>query len=61
VHRLRLKRTPWLKPESLVIYSKLFFRSMKLAIKHRFVAILAGRALPEGIVAWPWLGSLVAR
>jgi phosphatidylinositol alpha-1,6-mannosyltransferase len=52
VHRLTLKRSPWLKPESLVIYSKLFFQSLHLAIKHRFVAILAGRALPEGIVAW---------
>jgi phosphatidylinositol alpha-1,6-mannosyltransferase len=52
VHRLTLKRSPWLKPESLVIYSKLFLTSLGLAIKHRFAAIFAGRALPEGIVAW---------
>jgi phosphatidylinositol alpha-1,6-mannosyltransferase len=52
VHRLTLKRSPWLKPESLVIYSKLFFKSLALAMKHRFAAIFAGRALPEGIVAW---------
>ena len=52
VHRLTLKRNPWLKPESLFIYSKLFFTSLRLALKHRFVAIFAGRALPEGIVAW---------
>lgn len=52
VHRLTLKRSPWLKPESLVIYSKLFFKSLGLAMKHRFAAIFAGRALPEGIVAW---------
>jgi phosphatidylinositol alpha-1,6-mannosyltransferase len=52
VHRLTLKRSPWLRPESLVIYSKLFFKSLGLAMKHRFAAIFAGRALPEGIVAW---------
>lgn len=52
VYRLTLKRSPWLKPESLVIYSKLFFKSLGLAMKHRFAAIFAGRALPEGIVAW---------
>lgn len=52
VHRLTLKRSPWLKPESLVIYSKLFFKSLGLAMKHPFAAIFAGRALPEGIVAW---------
>jgi phosphatidylinositol alpha-1,6-mannosyltransferase len=52
VHRLTLKRSPWLKPESLVIYSKLFYRSLGLAMRHRFAAIFAGRALPEGIVAW---------
>jgi phosphatidylinositol alpha-1,6-mannosyltransferase len=52
VHRLMLKRSPWLKPESLVIYSKLFFKSFRLAMTHRFSAMFAGRALPEGIVAW---------
>jgi phosphatidylinositol alpha-1,6-mannosyltransferase len=52
IHRLRLKRSPWLKPESLVIYSKLFFRSLGLALRNRFAAVFAGRALPEGIVAW---------
>jgi phosphatidylinositol alpha-1,6-mannosyltransferase len=52
IHRLRLKRSPWLKPESLVIYSKLFLKSLSLVMMHRFAAIFAGRALPEGIVAW---------
>jgi phosphatidylinositol alpha-1,6-mannosyltransferase len=52
IHRLTLKRSPWLKPESLVIYSKLFFKSLGLAMRHRFAAVFAGRALPEGIVAW---------
>ena len=52
VHRLTLKRSPWLKPESLVIYSKLFLKSLGLGMKHRFSAVFAGRALPEGIVAW---------
>lgn len=52
IHRLILKRSPWLRPESLVIYSKLLFKSLGLAIRHRFRAVFAGRALPEGIVAW---------
>jgi phosphatidylinositol alpha-1,6-mannosyltransferase len=52
VHRIKLKRSPWLRPESLVIYTRLFFKSLRLAMTHRFSAILAGRALPEGIVAW---------
>lgn len=52
IHRLMLKRSPWLRPESLVIYTRLFFKSLRLAMTHRFSAILAGRALPEGIVAW---------
>jgi phosphatidylinositol alpha-1,6-mannosyltransferase len=47
-----LKRSPWLKPESLVIYSKLFLKSLQLALQNRFAAVFAGRALPEGIVAW---------
>jgi phosphatidyl-myo-inositol dimannoside synthase len=52
IHRLWLKRSPWLRPESLVIYSKLFFKSLSLALRTRFRAVFAGRALPEGIVAW---------
>lgn len=52
LHRLLLKRSPWLRPESLVIYSRLFFKSLGLALGNRFAAIFAGRALPEGLVAW---------
>lgn len=52
IHRLVLKRSPWLRPESLVIYTRLLFRSLGLALTRRFAAIFAGRALPEGIVAW---------
>lgn len=56
VHRLNLQRVAWLKPESLAMYVRLFMRSLRLALTHRFDAIHAGRALPEGLVAW-----LVAR
>lgn len=52
VHRIDLHRVPWLRPESLGMYLKLFFRSLILVLRHRFDAIHAGRALPEGIVAW---------
>jgi phosphatidylinositol alpha-1,6-mannosyltransferase len=52
VHRLVLKRRQWLKPESLLMYTRLTARSLRLAAGRRFDAVLAGRALPEGIVAW---------
>lgn len=56
IHRLSLKRIPWLKPESLLMYLRFLFKSLGLALTQRFDAIHAGRALPEGLVAW-----LVAR
>jgi len=56
IHRLNLKRVPWLRPESLAIYARFFFKSLALALTYRFDAIHAFRALPEGLVAW-----LVAR
>ncbi|NWG75854.1 MAG: glycosyltransferase family 4 protein [Rubrivivax sp.] len=52
IHRLNLKRYEWLRPESLALYVRLFGRSLRLALTHRFRATLAGRALPEGLVAW---------
>ena len=56
IHRLDLKRVPWLRPESLLMYARFFFNSLRLALTHRFDAVHAFRALPEGLVAW-----LVAR
>ena len=52
IHRLHLRRVPWLKPESLAMYLRFFFKSLWLALTHRFEAIHAFRALPEGLVAW---------
>lgn len=52
IHRLYLRRVPWLKPESLAMYMRFFFKSLWLALTHRFEAIHAFRALPEGLVAW---------
>jgi len=52
IHRLSLKRVPWLKPESTLMYSKLFAKSLMLVLTRPFVAIFAGRVLPEGLVAW---------
>jgi phosphatidyl-myo-inositol dimannoside synthase len=52
IHRLNLKRVPWLRPESLAMYVRFFFRSLALALTHRFDAIHAFRALPEGLAAW---------
>ena len=56
VHRLRLERVSWLRPESLLMYWRLLYRSLALALTLRFDAVHAFRALPEGFVAW-----LVAR
>lgn len=38
------------------MYARLFSKSLSLALVHRFDAVHAFRALPEGLVAW-----LVAR
>lgn len=51
VHRLRLVRHRWLRPESLGMYASLFRASLALAWHHRFEAVHAGRVLPEGLVA----------
>jgi phosphatidylinositol alpha-1,6-mannosyltransferase len=52
IHRMNLKRVAWLRPESLAMYARFFLKSLALAITHRFDAIHAFRALPEGLVAW---------
>jgi len=52
IHRLRLERVEWLRPESLLMYWRLLVRSLGLALTHRFEAVHAFRALPEGLVAW---------
>lgn len=52
IHRLSLGRVAWLRPESLAMYLRFLFKSLALALTHRFDAIHAFRALPEGLVAW---------
>ena len=52
IHRIDFRRVPWLRPESLAIYLRLFAKAMRLTVTHRFDAIHAFRALPEGLVAW---------
>ena len=51
IHRLNLRRVPWLRPESLLMYLRLLGRTLRLAVTRRYAAIHAGRALPEGLVA----------
>jgi phosphatidylinositol alpha-1,6-mannosyltransferase len=55
VHRLRLRRRWWLRPESLGMYVKLLVVSLAVGLRHRFDAVHAGRVLPEGLI-----GLLVA-
>ncbi|WP_305908388.1 glycosyltransferase family 4 protein [Methylomarinum sp. Ch1-1] len=52
IHRVDLKRVPWLRPESLGIYVKLFAKAVSICFKHKIDAIHAGRVLPEGLVSW---------
>ncbi|MBI3344772.1 MAG: glycosyltransferase family 4 protein [Gammaproteobacteria bacterium] len=52
VHRVKLRRRWWLKPESIAMYAKLFVTGLRLALRHDFDVVHAGRALPEGLVAW---------
>jgi len=56
VHRVRLQRYWWLKPESLGMYAKLLWRAANVALTNKIDAVHTGRVLPEGLVGW-----LVAR
>ena len=51
IHRVDLKRVWWLKPESIVMYIKLFLISFRICMKEDIKAIHAGRVLPEGLIA----------
>ncbi len=51
VHRLKLQRRWYYRPESLGMYRSLFCKSLQLSLKHSFHSIHAGRVLPEGLVA----------
>jgi len=52
VHRLKLRRHWWLRPESLGMYAKFLAASLRLGLRHDFEAVHAGRVLPEGLVGW---------
>jgi len=52
IHRLNLNRVWWLRPESLGMYARLFFKSLWLSLTNNFEAIHAIRSLPEGLVSW---------
>jgi phosphatidylinositol alpha-1,6-mannosyltransferase len=52
VHRLKLRRHWWLRPESLGMYAKFLVASLATGLRHRFDAVHAGRVLPEGVVGW---------
>ncbi len=52
IYRLSLKRYLWLKPESLAMYAKLLWTSLRIAWRYPIASIHAGRVLPEGLVGW---------
>ncbi|WP_084058511.1 glycosyltransferase family 4 protein [Desulfacinum hydrothermale] len=52
IHRLKLERHPWLRPESLAIYGRLLMKSLRLSLTHPFDEIHCGRVLSEGFVGW---------
>src|SRR5512135_2182092 len=41
IHRLPLRRHRWLRPESLAMYARLAFTSLRLALRHPFDAVHA--------------------
>lgn len=49
--RRRLKRYPFLKPESLLIFLKLFLTAMWIVVRHRIEVVHVGKNIPEGYVA----------
>lgn len=51
IERVDLRRVWWLRPESLGMYIKLFFRAFKICLTQQIDVIHAGRVLPEGLVA----------
>ncbi len=52
VHRVTLNRYKWLRPESIIMYIKLFFVSFNIILFNKIDAIHAGKALPEGLVGF---------
>lgn len=52
VHRLKLRRHWWLRPESLSMYAKFLTASLTTALRHDFDSVHAGRVLPEALVGW---------
>lgn len=54
--RLNLRRYQWVKPESLIMYIKLFILSLLTCYKNRIKEVHCGRVLPEGLV-----GLIVAK
>jgi phosphatidyl-myo-inositol dimannoside synthase len=51
VHRLKLERRWYYRPESLGMYVSLLRKTWQLALSHSFHSIHAGRVLPEGLIA----------
>jgi phosphatidylinositol alpha-1,6-mannosyltransferase len=56
VHRVRLTRRWWLRPESLGMYARLLLKALRVWMRSGVDGVHAGRVLPEGLV-----GLLVAR
>ena len=52
VVRLRLERYRFLRPESLLIYAKMFIMASTLVLRHQIQVVHAGKNLPEGFVAY---------
>jgi len=51
IHRIRLKRHIFLRPESLFLYAKYLVRGALDALRTRPDVVIAARVLPEGLVA----------
>ena len=56
IRRVQLGRHPWLRPESLQMYWRLFAEGWKASARGQVRVVHAGRGLPEGLV-----GLVIAR
>jgi len=64
IYRFNFSRYWFLRPESLVLYAKMFVRSAQMVFRNRPRAILAARVLPEGLITnmigrWFGIASVV--
>ena len=52
IHRMKLERMAWMRPEALPLYLKFFGVGLVTGLYHSVDAVHAGRVLPEGLAGY---------